>query len=274
MSSRPVDPDDVTVETVDGRVVASTEFELPEDDQLGVSVILEVAPGKFGLMEFHAPVVEYADTVDAAMAIMLTLRESKAGGIGSVTIEPCAVRAAHANVQLHVGPGNNRAIFREMEQGPYISVLGKATAADNTLWWRLDTPTGDANELWVADSDVEQQGGCEYVADVAAPPIIPAMPRPPAPGEEGSGDEGGGVPPPPAGTVACPIVNLSTFTVKGTITGPGGQYGFEVRAGDFVILWVPEGSYDASFFCDGCGGLGGTGVWPCNGVTIITIAVQ
>jgi hypothetical protein len=154
-------------------------------------------------------------------------------------------------------------------------VLGKATAADGTLWWRLDTPTGEANELWVADSDVEQQGGCEYVADVAAPPIIPAMPRPPAPGEEGTGgDDSGGVPPPPAGTVACPIVNLSTFTVKGTITGPGGQYGFEVRAGDFVILWVPQGDYNANFGCDGCDGLGGTGVWPCNGVTVIMISVE
>jgi hypothetical protein len=274
-----LDRTEITVDTFDDRAVASTEFTQNRGDKTGVSMVIEVVPGQFAVMEFTAPTDDYDQTLDTALAIMRSLRlsdestsaDSQEGGMTSVAMEPCAVRARQARVELRVGPGPNRAIYREMEQGSFVPVLGKATASDDSLWWRLDTDTDDANELWVADADVEQQGACQYVMDVAAPPIIPALPRPPAPADNTGGEN---PPPTPSGLVMCPIVNESTFTIKGTISGPGGPYSFEIRAGDYVILMVEPGDYTANFFCDGCGNLGATNIWPCNGYTYIRIGVR
>jgi hypothetical protein len=282
LSEQTLDRINITVDTLDDRAVAFTEFIFQyweNETRMGISMVIEVVPGQFGVMEFTAPTDDYDEILDTALAIVRSLQlsgesasaDSHEGGMASVSIEPCAVRARRAQVELRVGPGPNRAIYREMEQGSFVPVLGKATASDDSLWWRLDTDTDDANELWVADADVEQQGACQYVMDVAAPPIIPALPRPPAPADNTGGEN---PPPTPSGLVMCPIVNESTFTIKGTISGPGGPYSFEIRAGDYVILMVEPGDYTANFFCDGCGNLGATNIWPCNGYTYIRIGVR
>jgi hypothetical protein len=185
---------DIQTQLSGERTLASHEFQTA--DARGITVVLEVAPGRFALMEFQAPADVYESALPDAFQIMESLQVSEAVGASA---EPCQVRAANASVDLRVGPGANRGVYTSMTSGSYYGVLGKKTVSDGTLWWRLDTNTGDANELWVADADVETTGGCDQVADVDAPPLIFARPPAPPPtavpasgGEAAGGESSGG----------------------------------------------------------------------------------
>jgi hypothetical protein len=153
--------------------LATHEFETDDGTGRGISMVMEVTPGQFALMEFQAPADTYETALPDAFQIMLSLQVSKPAA--EVNAEPCQVRAARAYVDLRVGPGTNRGAFTSMKTDTTYGVLGKKTLEDGSLWRRLDiADTGGANELWVADADVETTGGCDQVADVDAPPIIPA----------------------------------------------------------------------------------------------------
>lgn len=99
-------------------------------------------------------------------------------------VEPCFVFAsANDGTSIHVGPGNNRtsiAFLSVIETG--YEVLGTANASDGSKWWRLDKleaapeKANVINEAWVADAEVDQQGGCDEVGTVKAPPIIRVRP--------------------------------------------------------------------------------------------------
>ena len=138
-------------------------------------------------MEFQAPADVYESALPDALQIMESLQVGEAAA--GVSAEPCQVRAASAKVDLRVGPGTNRGIYTSMTTGVSYGVLGKKTLSDGSLWWRLDTDTGDAGELWVADADVESTGNCDMVQDVDAPPIIFGPPPPPPPSSEGTSGE-------------------------------------------------------------------------------------
>jgi hypothetical protein len=180
---------DIQTQLSGERTLASYEFHTPRGR--GITVVLEVTPGQFALMEFQAPVDAYTAALPDALQIMESLQVGEAAGASA---EPCQVRAASAYVDLRVGPGANRGVYTSMTSGPYYGVLGKKTVSDGTLWWRLDMDTGAANELWVADADVETTGGCDQVADVDAPPLIFARPPapPPAPEPASGGENSGG----------------------------------------------------------------------------------
>lgn len=155
------------------RAMATHKFETDEGAMVGVTVVLEVLPGKFALMEFQAPADVYGAALPNAYHIMGSLQGSKPAA--AVSTVPCQVQAAQPNVTLRVGPGENRGVFTGMKTDTVYGVLGKKTVEDGSLWWRLDVAdTGGANELWVADVDVQKTGDCDLVADVDAPPIIPA----------------------------------------------------------------------------------------------------
>jgi hypothetical protein len=187
MSGQTLDKEtDIQTYQSDQREMATHRFEKENGTVHGVSVVLEVTPGAFALMEFQAPDDQYGPAVREAFDIMESLQVSEAAA--GVSAEPCQVRAAHANVDLRVGPGENRGVFTTMTAETDYGVLGKNTLPDGSLWWRLDiADTGGANELWVADVDVETSGGCDQVVDAAAPPIIFAPPPPPPPSGEGDG---------------------------------------------------------------------------------------
>ncbi len=186
---------DIQTQTSGERAMATHEFQTDDGTGRGISVVLEVAPGQFALMEFHAPADAYETALPDALQIMESLQASEVAA--GVSAEACQVRAANAYVDLRVGPGSNRGVFTSMNAEESYDVLGKKTLPDEGLWWRLDTATGDANELWVADAEVETSGNCEQVADVNAPPLIFAPPPPPpaaptpVPGEVPSEQPGG-----------------------------------------------------------------------------------
>ena len=271
LEGRNVQRRDIDQETIDGRETAIYEWASVADAESGLTMVQEMAGGVFALTEFEAPTSEYDDNVTAARAIMTSL-QPKLGRLSGVPAAPCAVRARYDTVDLRVGPGSHRGVYTTMPAGEFIPVLGKATSDDDSQWWRLDTDTGSANELWVADADVETQGGCAQVRDVNAPPVISGGASADTP-DTPSGDAPQPAPAAPGRTVQCPIRNASLFTIKGTLTGPGGQYYFEVASGQTVYLTVVPGNYDTHFFCDGCGMAGATNVWTCNGYTSIYIEV-
>jgi hypothetical protein len=190
MSDQTLDKEtDIETQMSADRALATHEFQTSDGTGNGISAVLEVAPGQFALMEFQAPGDAYETALPDALQIMESLQVSEAAA--GVSAEPCQVRAASANVDLRVGPGTNRGIYTSMASGVAYGVLGKKTTSDGSLWWRLDTDTGSANELWVADADVETSGGCDMVQDVDAPPIIFGPPPPPPPSSESSSGEGG-----------------------------------------------------------------------------------
>jgi hypothetical protein len=182
MSDQTLDKEtDIETQTSGERAMAAHEFQTDDGTGRGISAVLEVAPGQFALLEFQAPADTYETALPDALQIMESLQVSPAAGVSA---EPCQVRAASAYVDLRVGPGTNRGIYTSMATGSSYGVLGKKTVSDGSLWWRLDMDTGSANELWVADADVETSGGCDQVADVDAPPLIFGPPPPPPPSAE------------------------------------------------------------------------------------------
>jgi hypothetical protein len=94
---------------------------------------------------------------------------------------PCAVVAALEFVPVHVGPGNERAIFRYMESGVEYVVIGQATDSAGQPWWQLDKTQFPGHEavisLWVYQASVTTVGDCSDVPPGDVPDlIIPVTP--------------------------------------------------------------------------------------------------
>lgn len=137
---------------------------------------------------------------------------------------PCTINTAFANtVTVRVGPGENRATIVFLPADEEFEVLGQAEADDGSLWWKLDreavAPNKAAAEAWVAQLDVNDEGGCDAVVDVNAPPVIPIVSVPPSGGgNTGGGTSGGGGQPAGAGE-AIPQNGAWTFTYPKTMPG-------------------------------------------------------
>lgn len=98
----------------------------------------------------------------------------------TLTPTPCMIVATSSSVLTRVGPGYNRGSFIYLTPNKPITVTGKKFVGDD-LWWQLDkfevsSSAASVIELWVAESDVIEQGDCGFVIDVDAPPIISAPP--------------------------------------------------------------------------------------------------
>jgi hypothetical protein len=97
--------------------------------------------------------------------------------VPTFTPTPCTIFATSASVITRVGPGTNRGSFIFLTPNSVITVTGKKIVGED-LWWQLEKDEVSANasravlELWVAEKDVTEQGDCNTVIDVDAPPII------------------------------------------------------------------------------------------------------
>lgn len=141
----------------------------------------------------------------------------------------CTISTSIANsVEVRVGPGTNRTTFTYLPADEQFTVLGKAQAVDESLWWQLDrqavAPKKLAAQAWVLQSDVGAEGNCDIVSDVNAPsliPIVTAQPQPAAQPTQG------------AGVTASNTASISTGTQPLTvrvICKPGAVY-----SGDFMV---------------------------------------
>ncbi len=87
-----------------------------------------------------------------------------------------------ADVQLRVGPGEQRGLLGSMNPNLTYNVVGWANDPDGSPWWQLDT--GDTSS-WVAQSVTRAIGTCDGVAQVEPPPLTFAPPPLPPAGEGG-----------------------------------------------------------------------------------------
>jgi hypothetical protein len=87
-----------------------------------------------------------------------------------------------ADVQMRVGPGEQRGLLGSMNPNLTYNVIGWANDPDGNPWWQLDT--GDTPS-WVAQSVARVLGTCDSVAQVEPPPLTFAPPPAPPAGAEG-----------------------------------------------------------------------------------------
>lgn len=102
----------------------------------------------------------------------------------SASSASCFVSTTSANtVQLHVGPGFNRAVVTFLPANQDFAPTGSFTADDGSEWFQLNrqeaAPTSAAAEVWVNRESVDEEGNCDAVTGAAAPPIIPIINNPP-----------------------------------------------------------------------------------------------
>lgn len=233
-----------------------TFFRVMDDLPVFVVTYAEVA-------DVRAPLLEAEQALFDALADMTepTTPESEPAAGASCTVSTESART----VPLRVGPGFNRGTFAFLPAGQSFDAIGRFVAPDGSVWLRLDkaqvAPDAGAEQLWVAQADVEIAGNCGQIADAAAPPIRAAQPT--AVPSTGGGDGGGGgavVAPasrPAAGSwtltlaerglVSCLNTNtiefqsselgVTSFSATLTLTGDG----FRWDGSDFTPQ--PNGSY-------------------------------
>jgi serine/threonine-protein kinase len=73
----------------------------------------------------------------------------------------CTVSTTKAKVEVHKGPGINRAVLRFMPIGQPVKVLDQATADDKSLWWKVEFD--GLAEAWVAQADVTASDACKQM---------------------------------------------------------------------------------------------------------------
>jgi hypothetical protein len=93
--------------------------------------------------------------------------------------EPCYVSVATAGTAtLRVGPGPARGAVAFLPANQSFIVIGRFVADDGSVWYQLNkneaAPQSAANEIWVAQTEVVGEGGCESVVVTDAPPVIRA----------------------------------------------------------------------------------------------------
>src|SRR5687768_13297518 len=161
-------------------------------------IIVRFSDDSFGLLDSASLDGELTeeDVVLAVAASFDRTGEAADSGDTPVTSDttPCVISTELSNaVTVHVGPGTNRATIVFLPANEEFEVLGQAEADDGSLRWKLDreevAPNKAAAEAWVAQLDVTDDGGCDAVVDVNAPPVIPIVSAPPA---SGGGNTGGG----------------------------------------------------------------------------------
>jgi hypothetical protein len=190
-------PGKITETTLGGREAAQADVDLGSGVTATI-VVIQFDDGTYGVALLVGNMDEWGET---ALAVVGTFNNSTASsstsGGGTTAGKPCTVSTDQPYVSLHVGPGENRGELSAIPVNQDITVLGKATADDGSLWWQVDkdqaAPGTDAAETWVADAAVDKSGDCDQVQDVNAPPIIPMHVAPP-PQETGGGQQ------PPANT--------------------------------------------------------------------------
>ena len=221
----------------------AVRYRYADDEFEGVFIIVEFGEGLFGLLDFYAPADDLDDQLELGMAIAETF--TRADGVidpktglpvgatsgtttattsttttsSGTTSEPCTVSTNTADtVQLHVGPGLNRAVVAFLPTNTDFEVTGSFTTDDGSEWFQLDkteaAPNSAASEVWVARDDVDESGDCDAVENASAPPIVPIISNPPA---QPTAAPGATAAPAQAGLV--PLAGDWTFTLDATTLG-------------------------------------------------------
>lgn len=204
----------------------AVSYRYADDEFDGLFIMVDFGDGQLGLLDFYTLAGDLDDQLELAMAIAETFTRAdvaidpKTGlPIGTTTgtttattsttttttsSEPCLVSTTVADtVQLHVGPGLNRAVVAFLPANTEFEVTGSFTTDDDSEWFQLDkseaAPNSAASEVWVAREDVDESGNCDTVEDASAPPIVPIISNPPlqptaAPGATAAPVEPGLVP--------------------------------------------------------------------------------
>ena len=89
---------------------------------------------------------------------------------------------AGTQVQLRVGPGEQRGLLSWMDANRAYNIMGWSEDPEGNPWWQLET---DDQPSWVAQSAVRAVGTCDGVAQVEPPPLTFAPPPAPPAGEGG-----------------------------------------------------------------------------------------
>lgn len=208
---------------IEGREAVRYDYIDTYDDN-ALMIAVRFSDDSFGVLDSASLGGELSEE-DVVLAVAASFdRTGGAVDSGDETVTsdttPCTVSTQFANtVTVHVGPGSNRASIAFLPDDEEFEVLGQAEADDGSLWWKLDreevAPNKAAAEAWVAQLDVNDEGGCDAVVDVNAPPVIPIVSAPPA---SGGGNSGGGGQPAGAGE-AIPQNGAWTFTYPKTVPG-------------------------------------------------------
>lgn len=169
------------------------------DKNVAFILVVPFNDDTFGLMEAVSTDSDFPEE-DIVLAVAATFDIGEGGATPESTETPqevvaCTVSTSSANaVHIRVGPGTNRTSFAFLPTDTDFTVLGQATAKDDSVWYKLDkdavAPGKSAAEAWVAAKDVDSTGDCTNVVDVNAPPIVPIVAAPPP--STGGGDTGGG----------------------------------------------------------------------------------
>jgi hypothetical protein len=182
-------------------------------DREGIFIVAAIGNGIFVGFDIVTPEGEVDEALEVAENLLASMRgpgfgESAVAGGGalepvSVSAEPCEVSTGSADtVRLRVGPGENRTSVAFLPEGRDFEVTGRAIADDGSEWFRLNkeeaAPQTAANEIWVARDEIIEQGDCDAVVDVNAPPVVPIINAPAAPPTSAPGQ------PPPA---ALPVTS-------------------------------------------------------------------
>jgi hypothetical protein len=89
-------------------------------------------------------------------------------------VDTCMVTSDQPDVEVRVGPGENRAVRQYLPPGEAFPVTGQATAEDGSAWWQLQLAGID--QAWVNQADVSAAGACNLVQAVDAPPVVQPPP--------------------------------------------------------------------------------------------------
>ncbi len=188
---------DVLQSTIDETAITEredgVEYPFADDGHEGVAAVIAWGDGQLFYLSYAA-LDDYETIAPVVEDILAQLPKGAAAAV------QCFVSTDKSyGVPLRLGPGLNRGeITSLMPKDGEVAVLGKANAADGSLWWRVDKTIPDANELWVADTDVIKTGDCDRIGETSAqgivapaPGFVPAQPTPSGGGQTG-GESGGG----------------------------------------------------------------------------------
>ncbi len=162
-------------------------------------------------------------------------------------VTPCSVRTDQSGVTVLVGPGWNRSVYNYLKQGVDYTVTGQYADESGAIWWQLDKAQVDpgytGESLWVAETDVAEQGGCALVASAVPSEFHVAQPTqvPGTWGACGSCDTCGHpgecvtspdhqclwdpttcyIPPPPSNNITPPPPGQTCYTVSLSVSPAG-----------------------------------------------------
>jgi hypothetical protein len=99
-----------------------------------------------------------------------TLLRPRSGDVNNPA--DCTLYVASGDqIPYSVGPGDNRTVLGYLDVNSTYRALGKAFAADGSLWWQLEYFV-NKEFVWVADKNVHTRGACDTVIIVPTPVLI------------------------------------------------------------------------------------------------------